>query len=118
MRLTLERTKVRPGGRAAGAAPPVRAAAPLARGGHHAPGSSVIDLAARGAGALARRVGALFAELRCRRERAAAIRELRAWDDRLLKDIGLTRGEIRAAVDGELVRGRPARRRGGGGGHG
>ncbi len=47
----------------------------------------------------------LLAAWRWRRERAEAIRALRAWDDQALKDIGLTRGEIRAAVDGELQRG-------------
>ena len=31
--------------------------------------------------------------------RRAAIRELQGWDDRLLKDIGISRGEIAAAVD-------------------
>jgi uncharacterized protein YjiS (DUF1127 family) len=35
-----------------------------------------------------------------RRRRRAAIRELRALDHRTLKDMGLTRGEIIAAVDG------------------
>ena len=62
--------------------------------------------------ALWRLFGRLVATLRWRRQRAAAIRALRAWDDQALKDIGLTRGEIRAAVDGELQRGRgrPTRR--------
>ena len=44
-----------------------------------------------------------------RRRRKAAIRELRAVDDRTLKDMGLTRGEIVAAVDGEVYRGGPVR---------
>ena len=42
------------------------------------------------------------------RKRRAAIDELAALDDRLLKDIGLYRGEIEAAVDGLLERGLPA----------
>ncbi len=31
--------------------------------------------------------------------RRAAIRQLQSWDDRLLKDIGISRGEIPAVVD-------------------
>jgi uncharacterized protein YjiS (DUF1127 family) len=46
-----------------------------------------------------------------RRQRKAAIRELRALDNRALKDMGLTRGEIVAAVDGQVYRGEPAGRR-------
>jgi uncharacterized protein YjiS (DUF1127 family) len=50
-------------------------------------------------------IGAIFGRWRERRRRRAAIRELRALDNRTLKDMGLTRGEIVAAVDG-LVWGR------------
>ncbi|HET6518975.1 MAG TPA: DUF1127 domain-containing protein [Geminicoccaceae bacterium] len=85
MRLTVERVNERQGGR-------VATRDPLTRG-------------ARGP---VRLIGRIVAEWRCRRRRAAALRELRAWDDRALKDIGLTRGEIRAAVDGELDRVGPA----------
>jgi uncharacterized protein YjiS (DUF1127 family) len=65
----------------------------------------LVRLAGRGAGALVRLIGGVLADWRCRRQRAAAIRDLRAWDDWMLKDIGLTRGEITAAVDGRLERG-------------
>jgi uncharacterized protein YjiS (DUF1127 family) len=54
---------------------------------------------------LLRLIGGVLADWRCRRQRAAAIRELRAWNDWMLMDIGLTRGEIIAAVDGRLERG-------------
>jgi uncharacterized protein YjiS (DUF1127 family) len=39
-----------------------------------------------------------------RSRRRTAIAQLRALDDRLLADIGLTRGQIEVAVDGVLVR--------------
>ena len=65
-----------------------------------------LTLAGRSAGALLRIIGNALAAWRCRRERTAAIRDLRDWDDWMLKDIGLTRGEIIAAVDGRLERGR------------
>ena len=51
-------------------------------------------------------IGDALAAWRSWQEREATIRDLRAWDDRMLKDIGLTRGEIIAAVDGRLERGR------------
>jgi uncharacterized protein YjiS (DUF1127 family) len=54
-------------------------------------------------------IGAIFRRWRKRRRRRAAIRELRALNDRALKDMGLTRGEIVAAVDGQVDRGEPIR---------
>jgi hypothetical protein len=57
------------------------------------------------AAALLRLVSGVLANWRCRRERAAAISDLRTWNDWMLKDIGLTRGEIIAAVDGRVERG-------------
>jgi uncharacterized protein YjiS (DUF1127 family) len=36
------------------------------------------------------------------RRRRAAIRQLNALDDRMLKDIGISRGEIQYVVDGQL----------------
>ena len=80
-------------------------------GGHRLPGAPVAHPGGTTLGALARLIGGIAAAWRCRLRRTAAIRELRAWDDRMLKDVGLTRGEIRAAVDGEMERGRPLRRR-------
>jgi uncharacterized protein YjiS (DUF1127 family) len=59
----------------------------------------------RKAGDLLQLIGDAFAAWRSWHERQATIRDLRAWDDRMLKDIGLTRGEIIAAVDGQLQRG-------------
>jgi uncharacterized protein YjiS (DUF1127 family) len=52
-----------------------------------------------------RAIGATFRRWRERRQRAAAISELRALDDRTLKDMGLTRGEIIATVRGQVDRG-------------
>ena len=54
-------------------------------------------------------IGATFGRWGERRRRNTAISELRALDDRALKDMGLTRGEIVAAVDGRMYRGEPAR---------
>ena len=52
---------------------------------------------------------AIFRRWRERRRRKAAIRDLRALSDRTLKDMGLTRGEIVAAVYGQVHRGEPTR---------
>lgn len=52
-----------------------------------------------------RPICAIFRRWRERRHRKIAIRELRTIDDRTLKDMGLTRGEIVAAVDGRVYRG-------------
>ncbi len=107
MQLTTERLEERPRGRTA---TPLTLAA-----GHNPRDIPLARLVGRGAGAVLRLIGEVLAEWRCRRQRAATIRELRAWDDRMLKDIGLTRGDITAAVDGRLDRngrGRPAPTRG------
>jgi uncharacterized protein YjiS (DUF1127 family) len=47
-------------------------------------------------------VGVIAAALRQWRERREATRSLLSLDDRLLKDIGLTRGDVWAAVHGEF----------------
>jgi uncharacterized protein YjiS (DUF1127 family) len=47
-------------------------------------------------------VGGVVAVLRQWRERRQATHALLSLDDRMLKDIGLTRGDIWAAVHGEL----------------
>lgn len=52
---------------------------------------------------------AIFRRWRERRQRKAAVRELRALSDRTLKDMGLTRGEIVAAVHGRVHRGEQVR---------
>jgi uncharacterized protein YjiS (DUF1127 family) len=57
---------------------------------------------------LVRVFGAIFRRWRERRQRKAAIGDLRALSDRTLKDMGLTRGEIVAAVHGQVYRGEPA----------
>jgi uncharacterized protein YjiS (DUF1127 family) len=53
--------------------------------------------------------GAIVSRWRERRQRKVAIHDLRALSDRTLKDMGLTRGEIVAAVDGQVYRGEPGR---------
>jgi uncharacterized protein YjiS (DUF1127 family) len=60
---------------------------------------------------LAQVFGAIFRRWRERRRRNAALRDLRALSDRALKDMGLTRGEIVAAVDGQVYRGEPVHHR-------
>jgi uncharacterized protein YjiS (DUF1127 family) len=52
--------------------------------------------------ALARLVRKASVWYRARRTRLGALAELRGLDDRMLKDIGLSRGDIEAAVAGEL----------------
>jgi uncharacterized protein YjiS (DUF1127 family) len=56
-------------------------------------------------------IGVAFGRWAEGRRRRAAIRELRAVCDRTLKDMGLTRGEIVAAVDGRIHRGKQVRPR-------
>ena len=62
-------------------------------------------LVGQGAAALVQLIARACASWRERRQRKSAIGELRAWNDGMLKDIGLTRGEIVAAVDGQVYRG-------------
>lgn len=52
----------------------------------------------------------LFAKLAGWLRHRALVLQLQAMDDRLLADIGLTRGDIDAAVRGTLARPQPARR--------
>jgi uncharacterized protein YjiS (DUF1127 family) len=112
MRATIERVPERPEGRAA-PIEPGRTAAPMTLGtAHQPPEVAVARLVGRGTGALVRLLSGMLARWRCRRERVAVLRELRSGDDRMLKDIGLTRGEITAAVDGRLDRDGSMRRRG------
>ena len=81
-------------------------------GGPHVLNFAIADAISRGILRLARRVRRSiiepFARRRRRgarrRRRGVAIAQLRALDNSLLADIGLTRGEIELAVDGMLTR--------------
>ena len=53
------------------------------------------------ASAVAATAGKWWRAYALRRERNAAVRELRAFDDRMLKDIGINRSEIEWVVDGQ-----------------
>ncbi len=53
-------------------------------------------------GAAAGAVRAALGALSARRKRRAALREILLLDDRMLRDIGLTRADAWAAVDGTL----------------
>jgi uncharacterized protein YjiS (DUF1127 family) len=61
---------------------------------HEARGQAVRDLL----GGVPRVLGNLWKAYRLRRQRQAAIRELGALDDRMLRDIGLGRSEIPSAI--------------------
>lgn len=78
------------------------AASPWVGAGHYSSEFPRGRLVGRGAGGLVRLLGRAYSDWCCRRRRAAAIRELQKLDDRMLEDIGLTRGEITAALDGQL----------------
>jgi uncharacterized protein YjiS (DUF1127 family) len=54
-------------------------------------------------GATARAAQAALAALTAWRDRQAAVREILLLDDRMLRDIGLTRADAWAAVDGTLA---------------
>ena len=74
-------------------------------GGAHLLNFAIADAISRGILRLARRVRRSIVEpFARRRRRGVAIAQLRALDDSLLADIGLTRGEIEVAVDGMLTR--------------
>lgn len=75
---------------------------------HEQPKPSLARLIRSGSAEVVRLIGRGFGRFRESRRRAAAIRELRAKDDRMLRDMGLARGQITAAVEGRLDRGRPA----------
>jgi len=55
-------------------------------------------------------IGRLVAELRRRHRRNLSIRELRALDDRQLRDIGILRGDIPQVVDELMQTGTTTRR--------
>jgi uncharacterized protein YjiS (DUF1127 family) len=56
----------------------------------------------RAAGAVAGRARAAFGALAAWRDRQVAVHQLLTLDDRMLRDIGLTRADAWAAVDGTL----------------
>jgi uncharacterized protein YjiS (DUF1127 family) len=62
--------------------------------------SAVLRGLGTAAGAVAATAGKWWRAYALRRERNAAVRELRALDDRTLKDIGINRCEIDWVVDG------------------
>lgn len=63
---------------------------------HSAPSAplSWLAIVARPAGALARRIGRILTAFEHRRE----VRQLAELDDRILKDIGLSRGDVETAL--------------------
>lgn len=67
------------------------------------------DTISAGAGGMAAGLRALAAKLRAWQHKRVAYDELMALDDRMLKDIGISRTEIAAAVEGDFRGGvRPA----------
>jgi uncharacterized protein YjiS (DUF1127 family) len=65
-------------------------------------GYLAVGAVGRVVGAAARPAQAAFAALTAWRNRQAAVREILLLDDRMLRDIGLTRADAWAAVDGTL----------------
>jgi uncharacterized protein YjiS (DUF1127 family) len=65
-------------------------------------GYLAVAAAGRVVGAAARSAQAALAALAAWRDRRSALRELLLLDDRMLRDIGLTRADAWAAVDGTL----------------
>jgi len=60
--------------------------------------------AGRSRASLNEAIGMVARRFIARRRERLVIRELQRMDDRMLRDIGLSRSEIRAAVHGDLFR--------------
>lgn len=105
MPFATERVEERPGNRSAATELGRAAASPSVGAGHCSSEFPLARPVGRGAGGLVRLIGKAFSYWWCRRRRATAIRELQKLNDRMLEDIGLTRAEITAALEGRLHRG-------------